>query len=111
MEKLSKVSASQVNKSLKVIEAFRKIDITMPIGQVAFFLNAAKNEGLTLGDIAAITNINMANASRYLANLTKIDRYKEQGLGLLDAYENPVNRRQKLIVLTDAGRKLINEIS
>lgn len=109
MEKLSKVSASQINKSLNVIEAFRKIDSNMPIAQVSFFLNAAKNEGLSLTDLADMSGILLANASRYIVTLSN-GKLGEKGLDLLDYYENPVNRRQKLVVLTEKGRKLIAQL-
>jgi DNA-binding MarR family transcriptional regulator len=110
MDKLSKISAAQVNKSLKVIDVFRELDPMMPIGQVAFFLTAAKNEEMTLSEIAERSGLAIATASRYLANLTGLDRYKQEGLNLLDAYDNPMNRRQKLVVLTDAGRKLFSKL-
>lgn len=110
MEKLSKVSASQINKSLSVIEAFRRIDSNMPIAQVAFFLNAAKNEGLSLTDLADMSGILLANASRYIVTLSN-GKLGEKGLDLLDYYENPVNRRQKLVVLTEKGRKLIAQLT
>lgn len=111
MEKLSKVSASQVNKHLKVVDVFRRIDMNMPIGQIAFFLNAAKLEGHSLSEIAEASGLPLATASRYLANLTKIDRYREPGLCFLDFYENPMNRRKKLIVLTEVGRKVIDQLN
>ena len=111
MSKLSKVSASQVNKHLRVVDVFREIDPLMPIGQIAFFLQVAKNEGCTLSDIASQSDLALATASRYLANLTQIDRYKQPGLALLDAYENPMNRRQKLIILTELGRKVIDKLN
>lgn len=110
MEKLSKVSASQINKSLNVIEAFRRIDSNMPIAQVSFFLNAAKNEGLSLTDLADMSGILLANASRYIVTLSN-GKLGEKGLDLLDYYENPVNRRQKLVVLTEKGRKLVAQLS
>lgn len=109
--KLSKVSATQVNKHLKVVDVFREIDFMMPIGQIKFFLESAKNEGNTLTDIANLSELPLATASRYLANLTQIDRYKQPGLALLDAYENPMNRRQKIIVLTELGRKVIDKLN
>lgn len=110
MEKLSKVSASQINKSLNVIEVFRKIDPAMPIAQVSFFLNAAKNEGLSLTDLAQMTGILLANASRYIVNLSG-GKPGEKGLDLLDYYENPLNRRQKLVVLTERGRNLLTKLT
>lgn len=109
MEKLSKVSASQINKSLNVIEAFRRIDSNMPIAQVSFFLNAAKNEGLSLTDLADMSGILLANASRYIVTLSN-GKLGEKGLDLLDYYENPTNRRQKLVVLTEKGRKLVAQL-
>jgi DNA-binding MarR family transcriptional regulator len=111
VSKLAKVSATQVNKHLKVVDVFRALDPTMPIGQVKMFLEAAKNEQSTLSELAERSGLALATASHYLTNMMVMDRYKKKGLDVLDAYENPMNRRQKLVVLTERGRKLIDQLN
>lgn len=110
MEKV-KISTKEIFKYLKIVDAFRAIDQDMPIGQVAFFLHASREEGSSLRDIANMGNCKMATASRYLSTLSVRGRNMDDGLDLLYYEENPVDRRQKLIYLTDRGRKLLDALS
>jgi DNA-binding MarR family transcriptional regulator len=107
----AKISVAAINKNLKMIEIFRHLDIEMPVGQIAFFLNAAKLEGSSLREISDAAGTKITTASRYLSNLGSRNRFRQEGLGLLDAYENPENRRQKVVVLTDQGRKVLEMLS
>lgn len=101
----------EIQRHLRTFEIFRKLDVEMPIGQIVFFLNAAKMEGATLKEVAEASDAKMTTASRYLANLSAKDRFRQDGLNLLYAYENPENRRQKLITVTAEGIKVLKAIS
>jgi DNA-binding MarR family transcriptional regulator len=103
----SKVTVAQINQNLKLFEVFRSLDVEMPVGQIVFFLNAAKLEGAHLREIADASGTKITTASRYLANLGEKDQFRQSGLGLLKAYENPENRRMKIIELTEAGQELL----
>lgn len=83
----------------------------MPVDQIVFFLVAAKNEGLSLREIAEQAGVNANTASRYLANLSDLNRFKQPGLKLLEAYDNPMNRRMKIIKLTEDGKKVIESLT
>lgn len=92
-----------INKYLKIFDVFRMLDVEMPIGQVVFFLNVAKMEGASLREIAEASDAKMTTASRYLSNLSKVDRFRKPGMDLVKSYENPMNRRMKIIELTPKG--------
>lgn len=111
MEKLNKASSKELFKYLRIVDAFRAVDQDMPIGQIAFFLHASREEGSTLRDVAQMANCKMATASRYLSTLSVKGRKTDDGLNLLYYEENPVDRRQKLIYLTDKGRKLLDTLA
>lgn len=108
---MNSMSIKDRNKVSRLEEVFRKIsevDAEMPLGQIKFFLAVAKNEGSSLRDITAQCGLLMGTASRYMANLMFIPKYRQNaGVSLIHAYDNPVDRRQKVIVLTPAGKKLV----
>jgi DNA-binding MarR family transcriptional regulator len=104
------VSLTDINKQLRIFETLRHLDAQMPVGQIEFFLNAAKMQPCTLTEIAQACDAKMTTASRYLANLAAVGQFKETGLNLLKAQENPMNRRQKLVELTPEGERLLETI-
>jgi DNA-binding MarR family transcriptional regulator len=106
-----KTNTKEIFKHLRVVDAFRSIDQDMPIGQVAFFLHASREEGSSLRDVAQMANCKMATASRYLSTLSVRGRKTDNGLDLLFYEENPVDRRQKLIYLSDKGKKLLETLA
>lgn len=108
--KIQQGNIALINKHLKIFEVFRQRDIEIPVGQIIFFLHACKMEGASLREIADVSGVKMTTASRYLSNLSAKGQFKEKGLGLLHAEENPENRRMKCITLTDEGRSLLQSL-
>ncbi|MES2048891.1 MAG: hypothetical protein V4447_10850 [Pseudomonadota bacterium] len=104
------ITVAEINKLLKLFEVFRHLDVEMPIGQLVFFLTAAKLEGASMREIADASGTKTSTASRYLANLEAKDQFRQSGLNLLHSYDNPANRRCKVIQLTQEGKKLLRTI-
>ena len=103
-----KGSRVKLSKVASLIAAIRKVDAEMPLGQVLFFITVAQNEGKSLKDIAKRCELLMPSASRYLDKLMFVAKKDVNGgVSLLHAIDNPINRRQKIISLTVAGRKLV----
>ena len=67
-------------------------------------------EGMSLTDIAQKVGIGLATASRYIASLGKQNRHREEGLLLVESFEDPMERRKKIIRLTSKGRAVINKL-
>lgn len=84
----------------------------MPLGMAySFFVIASKDsEGVSLTDLANRVSIGLASASRYVAALGVADRRRDPGLGLVEAREDPLERRKKIIKLTPKGRAFINKV-
>ena len=97
---------------LKCVAELRKIDSEMPLPQVhcLFLLAKAGETGMSLTELSKAAEIAMATASRYIGNLGKINRFKEEGFNLVESYEDPMERRKKIIRLTPKGRVLINRL-
>lgn len=98
----------ELSRIASLISAIRKVDAEMPLGQVMFFIAVAQNEGKSLKEIAERCELLIPSASRYLASLMFISGYRPNaGVSLVTAYDNPIDRRQKIISLTPEGRKLV----
>lgn len=101
----------QLETALKVIETIRRVDSEMPLQQAhCLLLIAGAKEGTSLTDLAKKAGIGLATASRYVAALGKINRKKEEGLKLIEAYEDPMERRKKIIRLTPKGKVALKSI-
>lgn len=103
----------KLESHIKAIAEVRKIDPEMPLPQVhcLLILAAAGEDGLSLTELSRRANITLATASRYIGNLGKINRFREEGFNLVEAFEDPMERRKKIIRLTGKGRALINRIT
>lgn len=102
-----------IDDCLTAISEVRKIDPEMPLPQVHCLMLLAKAgpDGLSLTELSRQADIAMATASRYIGNLGKINRFKEEGFNLVEAFEDPMERRKKIIRLTGKGKALINRIT
>ena len=95
----------QLQDALRLVQGIRQIASEMPLQQVhCFLLVAEADEGLSLSDLAKKANIGLATASRYVAALGKLNRHREEGLQLIEAFEDPMERRKKIIRLTPKGK-------
>lgn len=96
---------------LKFIRGVAKIESEMPLQQLHCLLVIAQSEeGMSLTDIASKVGIGLATASRYVAALGKQNRHREEGLLLVESFEDPMERRKKIIRLTPKGRAAINKL-
>lgn len=95
---------------LDVIARLRKLDHEISAVEIAILMICAREDTrgqLVMSDLAKELGLNTATTSRHCANLGEINRYREQGLDLIKTKENPMDRRQKFISLTDNGRVLL----
>lgn len=89
---------------IEFLQRVAEIDPEMPLQQLHCLLVIAEaNEGLSLTDLAKKVGIGLATASRYVGALGKINRRREEGLKLIEAFEDPMERRKKIIRLTKKG--------
>jgi DNA-binding MarR family transcriptional regulator len=108
---LHKEDAASIGTLLNVLDAFREIDKDMPLQQVVLFLSAAKEDGMSLQEICQKYDLAQSTASRNLALLAGIDpKRPDRNQPLVRAFENPMNRRTKIIEPTPEGRQLLNKV-
>lgn len=100
----SKKVLDRINLTL---ECLREIDPIMPI-QVAHVLTLiARHPGMTMGELMQKTGLSQASCSRNVAALSKHHRLGKSGYDLVEAIEDPADRRQKRLFLTPKGRERI----
>jgi DNA-binding MarR family transcriptional regulator len=92
---------------IRVLEAFRRFDPDMPIQYALSFLTIAQNEGLSMGDLAQRLGIAQSSASRNIAALSRWHSFGKAGHDLVDAQEDPRERRRKIVSLTPRGHRLV----
>lgn len=97
---------------LKVIERFREIDGEMQAQAIAVLLKVAKNPlPLKMAEIAEELGLSQSTISRNVAYLGDWNRRKEAGHKLLEAYEDPAERRRKLVRLTAKGKRFVKSLN
>lgn len=96
---------------VRVLGAFRVLDPDLPIQYALSFLTIAQNEGMSIRDLSERLGIAQSSASRNVAALSKWHSFGKAGHDLVQAEEDPRERRRKIITLTDKGRTLARDLS
>jgi len=71
-------------------------------GQIPYLVTLLENEGSTQDELAAHIRVNRAATARTLKGMEKA--------GLVTRKENPENRRQNLVYLTDKSKEVIEDV-
>jgi DNA-binding MarR family transcriptional regulator len=91
-----------------VIERFREIDAEMQAQSIAVLLKVAKHPvPIKMSEIATELGLSQSTVSRNVAFLGDWNRRKEEGHKLLEAFEDPMERRRKLVRLTSKGKRFL----
>lgn len=96
--------------AMRILEQFRRLDSDMPIQYALSFLTIARHEGLSMGDLAQRLDIAQSSASRNIAALSRWHSFGKPGHDLIEAREDPRERRRKIVSLTQRGRALIDNL-
>ncbi|CAO3414644.1 winged helix-turn-helix transcriptional regulator [Azospirillum argentinense] len=104
------VRPDEVTTVVHVLEAFRKLDPDLPIQYALSFMTIAQNEGISIGELAERLGIAQSSASRNVAALSRWHSFGKAGLDLVQAQEDPRERRRKIVTLTDSGRAFLEEL-
>jgi len=118
METIINLQATSLNHHeaasslLRIIERFREIDGEMQAQAMAVLLKVAKSRlPLRMADIAEELGLSQSTISRNVAYLGDWNRRREAGHKLVEAYEDPAERRRKLVRLTAKGRRFIKSLN
>lgn len=96
--------------TLKALEPFKNLRETMPLQYVTAFMLVATEEGLNVTEYARRAGISQSLMTRHLSDLGTTNRYHEAGFGLIEAFEDVMDRRNRLIRLTAKGKGIVGQI-
>lgn len=106
----ARVRHDEVATVVQVLEAFRKLDPDLPIQYALSFMTIAQSEGISIGELAERLGIAQSSASRNVAALSRWHSFGKAGLDLVQAQEDPRERRRKIVTLTDSGRAFLADL-
>nr|WMM95521.1 MarR family transcriptional regulator [Methylophilales phage MEP433]WOZ55690.1 MarR family transcriptional regulator [Methylophilales phage MEP434] len=102
------------NNLLSIIEEMRKLDCTIESQAIAVFFTVCleeQSDGISMQSISDKLSIAQSSVSRNVFKLSTVNRHRVQGLGLVESYEDPSERRRKLVKTTAKGRKLFAKLT
>jgi DNA-binding MarR family transcriptional regulator len=82
-------------------QSIAAVDDTVDMPQFRALVVVASRSSATLGELADAAGMNMSTASRLCDRLV--------GMGLLNRTDDPANRRQLRLTLTDAGNNVVTQ--
>ena len=98
---------------LKIIEEMRKFDNQIEAQAIAVFFFVAthsKTEGIAMQTISEQLDMAQSSVSRNCYKLADVNRHKKTGIGLVQTFEDPMERRRKLVSLTAKGKRVYNTL-
>lgn len=96
-------------RGLDVIKMFCNTP-DLPVQHITAFLLVAQRGEMPMADLEKGMGLAQSSISRAVAKLGKGYSPREPGFGLIEAEEDPYERRRKIIRLTPRGRELVKEI-
>ncbi|MEO3432699.1 MarR family transcriptional regulator [Inquilinus sp. CAU 1745] len=88
------------------------MDTEMQMQTALIFIHVAEAgaNGVSQQKLRDLLGLAQASISRNVAALSKVHRKGRLGHNLIVAQENPNNRREKIVYLTDQGRRVLSTI-
>jgi DNA-binding MarR family transcriptional regulator len=80
-----------------------KVGTAVDATQLRALVVVASNEGMSLGNLAAAAGLSLSTASRLCDRLV--------AGGLVNRADDPANRRQLALTLTDAGSRVVRQVT
>ena len=82
----------------------------MPLQYVKAFLLVAMDEGQNVTEYARRADISPSLMTRHLADLGDVNRYHEEGFGLVEHFPGVNDKRFRFVRLTPKGRGVVGQI-
>lgn len=103
-------SKNDLQKLLKLIGAFREIEAEMPMQMAQTFLETAMQPGITMQKLGEQLGVSQSSTSRNVQTLGKWHRMGKPGYDLIEAVEDPIDSRRKIMFLTKDGNALVKRL-
>lgn len=108
---MDKAEVRSLRRLRQVIELLRGLEENLPAQTISVFLLVATNPGTTMRDLQSKLGAWSSTVSRNISALSTHKSLGVKGLGLVEAVEDPADRRYKVVNLTIAGEKLAGQIA
>lgn len=95
--------------AIRFLAALREVDPFIPTQMAECLLTVALQPGLTMSELSDRTGLAQSSCSRNIAALSKWHRLGKEGHDLVEAMEDPHERRRKIIFLTPKGAKVVQK--
>jgi DNA-binding MarR family transcriptional regulator len=96
-----------VRRLARCISEIRELHPEIQAQTIHVLLEVAIQPGITMRQLLKKTSLSQSSCSRNVSLLTDRDRHGNHGLGLVEAKEDPAERRRKIVTLTPKGQELI----
>jgi DNA-binding MarR family transcriptional regulator len=109
----SKMAADVLNPNALIsrAEMFTEIDPGMTMTQMLTYLYIARRGMATQRDIEVELGLSNASASRNVSYWTDMKVWGKPGQGFIERYEDPQDRRYKVVRLTKKGREFYDRLT
>jgi len=104
------VTDDQILKLMKAFELLRLMDREIPGQLVSCFFYVCSHDGCHKLAMEEDLGLKTASASRLTDWLSDYHRLGKPGLGLIEKYTDPTNRRRQYLRLTEKGKSLRSQI-
>ena len=104
------VTNDQLLKLMKAFELLRLMDREIPGQLVSAFFYVCSHDGCHKLAMEEDLGLRTSSASRLTDWLSDFHRLGEPGLGLIEKYTDPTNRRRQYLRLTEKGKSLRKQI-
>lgn len=94
----------------RFLEELRKLDPEMQLQTAQTFMCVALRPGITMKEIGDKLGLSQSSCSRNVAALSKWHRLNKPGHNLVVAVEDPMERRRKVVNLTQDGERMARNI-
>ena len=94
----------------RVLKKLQEKDSKFTINAALTFVYVAMNEPCLKKDMELALGFTTASGSRNTDYLTKINRLRQPGLDLINKEDDPNDRRQTVLTLTNRGKEFVNQL-
>ena len=106
------VSTLKIEELLEALKAFKDVKNGMSVNEMIIFLTAGKLDEPNIKTLAKWAGVTPMTTSRLVFSLSVGEnRRKQDGLGLVERFEDPDNRLQTRVKLTDKGMELLEKVA
>ena len=100
-----------LNKLAVAIDILREVDPELQAQTLATLIEVARHpDGIKMQELAARVNISQSSVSRNISAMSHTHRVGKPGYNLVIAFEDPTERRRKIVRLTPNGQRLVKRL-